>query len=116
MNYKMGTVMHYIKTSAGQRAFNERHADLGQRLRSAFLLFDGQRSFNQVLATTAGLGVLPEDIEFLIAKDWLQERGAVEAELPSGLQAPALAPAKLTSLASAASAKSAMASDRYHQA
>ncbi len=33
----------YIKTEAGQQAFKARSAQLAGRLRSAFLLFDGQR-------------------------------------------------------------------------
>ena len=49
--------MHLIKTAEGQQAFKERHADLGQRLRSAFLLFDGNRSLLQVLEATSAMGI-----------------------------------------------------------
>lgn len=96
--------MHLVKTPEGQQAFKERHADLSQRLRSAFLLFDGSRSLAQVLEATSVLGVNKEDILALVSKGWLATREpsvvAVKAELRevsaavSGDQTvPALAPA-----------------------
>ena len=66
--------MHLVKTPEGQQAFKERHADLSQRLRSAFLLFDGSRSLAQVLEATSALGVNKEDILALVSKGWLAER------------------------------------------
>lgn len=97
--------MHLVKTAEGQLAFKERHADLSQRLRSAFLLFDGSRSLAQVLEATSALGVSKEDILALVSKGWLAARetsaaGKTElreasAEAPVGDPAavPALAPA-----------------------
>ncbi|GGH64422.1 hypothetical protein GCM10010975_31210 [Comamonas phosphati] len=66
--------MYFVKTLAGQQAFKERHPDLPQRLRSAFLLFDGQRSLSQVLAATAAMGVTEDDIQKLADKGWLELR------------------------------------------
>ena len=66
--------MHLVKTPEGQQAFKERHADLSQRLRSAFLLFDGSRSLAQVLEATSALGVNKEDILALVSKGWLAAR------------------------------------------
>lgn len=66
--------MHLVKTAEGQLAFKERHADLSQRLRSAFLLFDGSRSLAQVLEATSALGVSKEDILALVSKGWLAAR------------------------------------------
>lgn len=66
--------MYLIKTPAGQQAFKERHGDLSQRLRSAFLLFDGTRSVTQVQEMTAALGVSMDDILMLVSKGWLEKR------------------------------------------
>lgn len=66
--------MHLVKTPEGQQAFKERHVDLSQRLRSAFLLFDGGRSLAQVLEATSVLGVNKEDVLALVSKGWLAER------------------------------------------
>ena len=90
--------MHLIKTAEGQQAFKERHADLGQRLRSAFLLFDGNRSLLQVLEATSAMGISKDDILALVSRGWLAEKtgAAVPAAAPvSELQPPALAPAEV---------------------
>jgi hypothetical protein len=73
--------MHFVKTSAGQQAFKERHADLSPRLRSAFLLFDGQRSLAQVLQAVAGMGVTQDEILALVEREWLAPRDAAEPRL-----------------------------------
>ena len=73
--------MHLVKTSAGQQAFKERHADLSPRLRSAFLLFDGQRSVAQVLQAVAGMGVTQDEILALVEREWLAPRDAAEPRL-----------------------------------
>lgn len=72
----------YIKTEAGQQAFKARSAQLAGRLRSAFLLFDGQRSVEDVLAATQGLGMTEQDIQAMVDAGFLQHA------------APALAPAQ----------------------
>lgn len=96
--------MYLVKTSEGQQAFKERHIDLSQRLRSAFLLFDGSRSLAQVLTATAAMGVSKDDILALVTKGWLAKRDssalaggaavAVEAQ-PGKSAVPSLAPAKV---------------------
>ncbi|CAB5659084.1 Uncharacterised protein [Delftia tsuruhatensis] len=68
--------MHLVKTPAGQQAFKERHADLSPRLRSAFLLFDGQRSLAQVLEAVGGMGVTQDEILALVEREWLAPREA----------------------------------------
>jgi hypothetical protein len=70
--------MHLVKTPAGQQAFKERHADLSPRLRSAFLLFDGQRSLAQVLESVAGMGVTQDEILALVEREWLALRDGAE--------------------------------------
>lgn len=64
--------MRCTKTEAGQLAFKQRSADLGPRQRSAFLLFDGQRSVVDVLKATEGLGITQADIENMLAKGFLE--------------------------------------------
>lgn len=96
--------MYLVKTSEGQQAFKARHVDLSQRLRSAFLLFDGSRSLAQVLTATAAMGVSKDDILALVTKGWLAKREApalagsatvaVEAQLGKSA-VPSLAPAKV---------------------
>lgn len=87
--------MYFVKTAEGQQAFKERHADFAQRLRSAFLLFDGQRSLGQVLEATASMGITKDDVMHLVNKGWLQLREGVMPSLAPAavMTAPTLAPA-----------------------
>ena len=48
--------MKYTKTELGQQAFKQRSTSITARQRSLFILFDGQKTADQVLAATAGLG------------------------------------------------------------
>jgi hypothetical protein len=64
--------MRCTKTEAGQLAFKQRSPDLSARQRSAFLMFDGQRSVAEVLKATEGLGMSLADIEDLLAKGFLE--------------------------------------------
>lgn len=66
----MGAVLN--KTPLGQQAFEERSAQLAGKLRSAFLLFDGQRTVPEVLNLTQSLGVTAQDIETLQQAGLLQ--------------------------------------------
>lgn len=77
-----------IKTAQGQQAFKERSQQLAGKLRSAFLLFDGQRTVQDVLAATQGLGITLQDLE------GLQQAGFLEDIAPP--PAPELAPAVMT--------------------
>ena len=63
--------MIYQKTDAGQTAFKSRSVELSSRQRSAFLLFDGKRTLNEVLKATAGLGITVSDIDALVDKGLL---------------------------------------------
>lgn len=58
--------MKYAKSPAGQLAFNQRSASLSARQRTAFILFDGKRELDEVLASTAGIGVSEGDLQHLI--------------------------------------------------
>ena len=63
--------MKYAKTEAGQQAFKARSALLSARQRSAFILFDGVKSNEQVLAATSGLGITRDDIDHLVQQGFL---------------------------------------------
>ncbi len=63
--------MKFTKTEAGQAAFKARSPALTPRQRSAFILFDGKKSEQEVLAMTAGLGVTPADIEQMVQEGFL---------------------------------------------
>lgn len=77
--------MKLVKTPQGQQALKDRCAALSQRQRSAFILFDGQRSTAQVLSATEGLGFTQADVDYLLDLGLLAPAGA-----PSGgVQTPA---------------------------
>jgi len=71
--------MNYSKTEVGQQAFKERSPALSARQRSAFILFDGVKTLEQVLAATAGLGVTPADVEHMVAQGFLVADAAAVA-------------------------------------
>lgn len=94
--------MYLVKTPEGQLAFKERHADLSQRLRSAFLLFDGRRSLMQVLEATSALGVNKDDILALVGKGWLATReSSVATDAAAQAHASSLSKSSSASLADA---------------
>ena len=57
--------MIFIKTEAGQLAFRQRSDIFTPRQRSAYILFDGKRSVQEVLRSTGAMGVTAEDIRAL---------------------------------------------------
>ena len=57
--------MIVMKTETGHRVMKDRSVALTPRQRSAFILVDGKRSLDQVLAATAAMGVTPEDVQQL---------------------------------------------------
>jgi hypothetical protein len=76
--------MHIAKTEIGHRVMKDRSIPLTPRQRSAFILVDGKRTLDQVLAATAATGVTREDIDHLfelglITDSAPQETAAEEA-------------------------------------
>lgn len=63
--------MKYTKTDAGQVAFKQRSQQISTRQRSMFILFDGNKTGEQVLAATAGMGATQADIDALVALGFL---------------------------------------------
>lgn len=80
--------MRLVKTAQGQQAFKERSHSLSQRQRSAFLLFDGQRSIDEVLAATAVMGITRDDVQAMVAQGLLAP-AAGQASASSDAPAPA---------------------------
>ncbi|MCW5236722.1 hypothetical protein [Verminephrobacter eiseniae] len=76
--------MVLIKTQAGQEALKNRHGSLSSRQRSAFILFDGRRSIDEVLGATVAMGITQGDVQAMIDAGLL-------VHLPE--QRPAAAPA-----------------------
>ena len=92
--------MRYKKTELGQTALQNRALALMPRQRSAFIMFDGKRSVEDVIKATAGLGVTIEDVHHLVSSGLLAETTqpvaavatpAVKASSPVASQAPAAA-------------------------
>jgi hypothetical protein len=93
--------MILVKTEAGHQALKDRSVRLTPRQRSAFILFDGKRSVNEVLET--GMGIAREDIDQMIELGLLGQVGgsssaadaAADAKPPVpefAVHAPAAAP------------------------
>jgi hypothetical protein len=59
--------MKLIKTETGQQAFKARSPLFSARQRTAFIMFDGNKSVEQVLAAAASLGLTAEDVEHMVA-------------------------------------------------
>ncbi|RZL45497.1 MAG: hypothetical protein EOP74_01285 [Variovorax sp.] len=73
--------MILVKTDAGQQVLKDRSVRLTPRQRSAFILCDGKRSVDQVLA--AGMGIGHEDIDQMIELGLLGPVGDVIAPAES---------------------------------
>jgi hypothetical protein len=95
--------MKFTKTEAGQAAFKERSPLFSARQRSAFILFDGQKTVDQVLQATAGLGLVAADIDHMVAQGFLapETRPAV-AVAPAAPVAPVASAAWVEHLEQAA--------------
>ncbi len=57
--------MLIVKTELGHQVMKDRSVPLTPRQRSAFILFDGKRTVDQVLQATAASGVTREDVDKL---------------------------------------------------
>lgn len=80
--------MRYKKTEQGQAALQNRSPVLTPRLRSAFIMFDGKRSVEEIVKATAGLGVSAGDIEQLVVAGLLAPASDPAPEAPAAVVAP----------------------------
>ncbi|MBO9649869.1 MAG: hypothetical protein J7605_15275 [Variovorax sp.] len=69
--------MILIKTETGHRVLKDRSVRLTPRQRSAFILFDGRRSVNEVIES--GMGIVQEDVDQLVELGLLAQ---VVSEVP----------------------------------
>lgn len=84
--------MIYTKTELGQAAFQNRSIALTPRQRSAFIMFDGKRSTEEVLKATAGLNVTADDINHLVSEGLLAPSAIQNAPAPAAAPAPGAPP------------------------
>ena len=59
--------MIYAKTESGKSALQDKSLGLTPKQRSAFIMFDGKRSVEDVLQLTLALGVTGDDLNRLVA-------------------------------------------------
>lgn len=81
--------MIYTKTELGQSAFQDRSIPMTPKQRSAFIMFDGKRTMEEVVNATAGLGVTAEDIGYLLIQGLV---APIPGQMPPAAAAPAPAP------------------------
>lgn len=79
------------KTAKGLQVMKDRSVPLSPRQRSAFILFDGKRTLQEVLDATAPMGVVAADLELLVEQGLL-EPASTQAAAPVPAAAPAAAP------------------------
>ena len=93
--------MILFKTEAGQQALKDRSVSVTPRQRSAFILFDGKRTMDEVVA--AGLGVTREDVEQMMSLGLLVPAEGSAPLLPAAPSAGSaeVAPAPATAAAPA---------------
>jgi hypothetical protein len=74
--------MIFIKTQLGQSALQNRALALSPRQRSAFIMFNGQRTVDEVIKATAGLGVTADDLSHLVSLGLLEPHASTPAPTP----------------------------------
>jgi len=91
--------MLIFKTETGQRVLKDRSVPLTPRQRSVFILLDGKKSLEEVLAATAPAGVTRADIDHLFELGLVASDAAPVAAVPAagaGAAAAEAAPAAAT--------------------
>lgn len=102
--------MKYIKTEIGQQAFKARSPLFSARQRTAFIMFDGNKTIEQVVSGAAGLGLTAQDVAHMVEQGFLAPAPG-EAQLA---QAQAMQAAALGAVAQSFTVHSAQ--DRYKEA
>jgi hypothetical protein len=65
--------MRFIKTEAGKKAVSDRSISLSPRQRSALIIFNGERSLEDVLKMVAGLGFTMTDVDQMVEMGLIAE-------------------------------------------
>lgn len=68
MAFKPRLIMKYSKTDVGQQAFKDRSPLLSAKQRSAFIMFDGVKPVEQVIASS---GVSAADVDHMVAQGFI---------------------------------------------
>jgi len=80
--------MRLTKTDSGQAAFKERSPLFSNKQRATFILVDGKKTVDEILAATLGMGVTREDLEYMVSQGLLAVAGEGTV-LPATAAAPA---------------------------
>jgi hypothetical protein len=83
--------MIFVKTQAGQQALKDRHGGLSSRQRSAFILFDGKRTLDEVLVATLNMGISMADVQMMVDQGLLEPLAGAKAHAGGAPAAPAAA-------------------------
>jgi len=83
------TIMILVKTEAGQQVLKDRSVPLSPRQRTAFILFDGKRSVDEVLA---GTGIAREEIDQMVSLGLLGPTAGSKPAAPPPTAKPSEAP------------------------
>jgi hypothetical protein len=65
--------MRLTKTEAGKKAISDRSITLSPRQRSALIIFNGERSLDEVLVMLVGLGFTKADVDHMVSIGLLAE-------------------------------------------
>jgi hypothetical protein len=65
--------MRLTKTEAGKKAINDRSITLSPRQRSALIIFNGERTLEDVLTMLVGLGFTKADVDHMVSIGLLAE-------------------------------------------
>ena len=65
--------MRLTKTEAGKKAVSDRSITLSPRQRSALIIFNGERSLDDVLTMLVGLGFTKADVDHMVSLGLLEE-------------------------------------------
>lgn len=73
--------MHFVKTQLGQQAFKSRSPVLSARQRSAFILFDGKKTNEQVMWASGSLGFTAADIAYMVEHGFIESAQEPESDV-----------------------------------
>jgi hypothetical protein len=88
-----------MKTETGLEAFKTRSGQIAARLRPAFILFDGEKTDEQILSITGKLGVTQSDIDYLVQQGFISGHSSSEGiRVELDAQAPKTTQANVSTL------------------
>ena len=79
--------MLIVKTELGHQVMKDRSVPLTPRQRAAFILFDGKRTLDQVMAATQPVGVVREDVDKLFELGLIEDNTSDQMAAQDAAQA-----------------------------